>query len=153
MAPACGACSGRLPSPGMHPTSRRAAATAVVIAVALFAGAAVGDSSSGASPPSRLAAYCSPSGDVCYGIFRKQGAIFLDLTTAARYFGRYSLCVRPPRGAMTCRRFAIRARGRLFGSSIRWHTGFPARGPGRYRVTWGLQTPLGPSLAFRLPGS
>jgi len=94
--------------------------------------------------------YCSPSGDVCFGIFRKSGAISLDLTTAARYFERYTLCVRPPRGVVACRRFAMRRSGGVFASSVRWHTSFPARGAGTYRVTWRLGAALGPSLTFKL---
>lgn len=105
---------------------------------------------SGGAAPVPVKTYCSASGDVCFGVFRKSGAIFLDLTTAARYFRRYTLCVRPPRGAATCRAFPIRRRGRLFASSVRWHTSFPARGPGTYRVTWRLQAPLCPSLSFTL---
>jgi hypothetical protein len=39
--------------------------------------------------PARLANYCSPSGDVCYGIFNDRGRfIRFQLTLAARYFGR-----------------------------------------------------------------
>ena len=108
-------------------------------------------------PPSAEAApvpvetYCSPSGDICFGIFRRSGAIFLDLTAAAKYFPRYTLCVRPPQGAVTCRRFPIRSSGHgAFISSVRWHTSFPARGAGPYRVTWRLQKPLGPTLVFRV---
>jgi hypothetical protein len=41
-----------------------------------------------------IATYCSPSGDVCYGVFNRSGKVFLRITTAARYFRRYTLCVR-----------------------------------------------------------
>jgi hypothetical protein len=116
----------------------------VVAAVALRAEPA------GAAPVP-VKTYCSPSGDVCFGILRRSGAIFLDLTTAAKYFQRYTLCVRPPRGAVTCRRFPMRSSGRgAFSSSVRWHSSFPARGAGTYRVTWRLQKPLGPPLSFAL---
>ena len=124
------------------PTQRALLLATVVAALALPAGSA--------AAPVPVKTYCSASGDVCFGIFRKGGAIFLDLTTAARYFERYTLCVRPPRGAVTCRTFRIRRSGVLFASSVRWHTSFPARGAGTYRVTWRLQAPLGPSLAFTL---
>ena len=101
--------------------------------------------------PVPVKTYCSPSGDVCFGIFRRSGAIFLDLTTAARYFERYTLCVRPPRGAVTCRRVRVRRNSSgAFSSSVRWHTRFPAGGAGTYRVTWRLQKPLGPTLGFTL---
>ncbi len=55
----------------------------------------------GATPkPKTIASYCSTSGDVCYGIFNRSGKVSLEITTAARYFNRYTLCVRrlPPRG-------------------------------------------------------
>ena len=114
----------------------------VIAALALPAGSAA------ARVPVKT--YCSPSGDVCFGIFRKSGAISLELTAAARYFERYTLCVQPPRGAVTCRRFPFRRSGRFFASSVRWHTSFPGRGEGTYRVTWRLQKPLGPTLSFKL---
>ncbi len=52
-----------------------------------------------ASEPKTIASYCSASGDVCYGIFSRSGKVYLEITTAARYFKRYTLCVRrlPPR--------------------------------------------------------
>jgi hypothetical protein len=98
-----------------------------------------------------LKTYCSQTGDICYGVFRRGSAVFFDLTTAARYFERYTLCVRPPRGGATCRAFRISRSGQLFASSVRWRTTFPDRGAGTYRVTWRLQDPLGPTLAFRRP--
>ncbi len=124
------------------PSRRVLMLAAVVAALALPAGSA--------AAPVPVKTYCSGSGDVCFGIFRRSGAIFLDLTTAAKYFDRYTLCVRPPSGPVACRRFPIRRSGQFFASSVRWYTSFPARGPGTYRVTWRLQQPLGPSLAFRL---
>ena len=99
---------------------------------------------------SPVATYCSPSGDVCYGIQRRNGAIVLRIDTFARYFPRYSLCVTPPRGRRVCGSFPVFKRGRLWGSTVRWRRQFPDRGPGRYRVMWRLATgPLGPTLDFR----
>ena len=51
-----------------------------------------------AAPTKTIASFCSSSGDVCYGIFNASGKVTLRITTAARYFGRYTLCVRllPP---------------------------------------------------------
>lgn len=97
-----------------------------------------------------VSTYCSPSGDLCFGIFRKNGAVHLDLTTVERYFGRYTLCVAPPAGARTCRSFPIRRARAGWASSVRWYRNFPRRGPGRYVVTWKLAAPLGPSRSFRL---
>jgi hypothetical protein len=121
----------------------------VVTAVLLVAGGAA--AAEAAQRPTRIASHCSESGDVCYGIFRRDGAVFLDITTFARYFERYRLCVVGPRGRVACRSFPIRRQAQLWGSSVRWHTNFPREGPGRYRVTWRLGSrPLGPALTFRV---
>jgi hypothetical protein len=113
----------------------------------------------GASPATvrTLAGYCSPSGDVCYGIVDRGGDIRLELTTAARYFGRYILCVKPPGGGAAglrrCGSFPVfRAGGGTWASSVRLRRQFPASQAGVYRVTWRLDTqPLGPTLRVRLP--
>jgi len=94
--------------------------------------------------------YCSTTGDLCFGVVRKSGAIYLDITTAARYFTRYNLCVKPPVGAATCRNFPVRSKDRFYESSVLWHRNYPNRGAGLYRVTWSLEQPLGPTRSFRL---
>lgn len=103
-----------------------------------------------AAPSGRIASYCSASGDVCYGVFDDRGVIRFQLTLAAKYFTRYRICVRPPRGATTCKSFPVKRVGSQFGGAVRWERNFPVRGPGRYRVTWkqGAQA-LGPGLTFR----
>jgi hypothetical protein len=106
-----------------------------------------------------IASYCSSSGDVCYGIFKRSGKVYLRITTAARYFGRYKLCVRllPPgsdaRHVQRCGSFPVfRQGGSTWGSSVNYARQYPVSVPGRYRVTWKLgATPLGPPLQFRLP--
>ena len=108
----------------------------------------LGGGADAASKP--VASYCSSTGDLCFGIVRKNGALYLDITTVAQYFTRYKLCVKPPEGATTCRSFPIRSKGQFYKSSVLWHRNYPNRGPGRYRVTWKLQQPLGPILSFRL---
>ena len=117
------------------------------IAVASAAPAALRAEADASDP---VASHCSPSGDVCYAIVRKSGALYLDLTTYTRYFLRYRLCVKPPRGVASCRSFPMRKRGQFDRSSVLWHRNYPGRGPGRYVVTWRLQQPLGSSLSFRL---
>lgn len=107
----------------------------------------------------RIASYCSSTGDVCYGIFDRSGKVYLRITTAARYFKRYSLCVRLlPTGsdaahAQRCGSFPVfRQGGSTWGSSINYARQYPVTDPGRYRVTWKLGSgPLGPPLYFRLP--
>ncbi len=117
----------------------------MLIAIALAAGA---QAAPAASKP--LSSYCSSTGDLCFGVIRKNGAIHLDLTTVARYFDRYRLCVRPPDGSQTCRSLPIQRRGAIYASSVRWYRNYPNSGPGKYVVTWKLAAPLGPSLTFRL---
>jgi hypothetical protein len=106
-----------------------------------------------------LASYCSPSGDVCYGVFSRGGKVQLRITTAARYFKRYTLCAQllpPGPGAEHVRRCGsfpvFRQGGATWGSSVNYARQYPVTLPGRYRVTWKHGgTPLGPSLHFRLP--
>jgi hypothetical protein len=100
-----------------------------------------------------LASYCSPSGDVCYGVFAQGRVVQLRITTAARYFSRYTLCVKPPAGVLRCRSFPLlRQAGSTWGSTVRHARQFPVPGAGTYRVTWKLNgTALGPTLRFRLP--
>jgi hypothetical protein len=112
------------------------------------------------SPPtSTIASYCSPSGDVCYGIFRRSGHVSLEITTAARYFQRYTLCVqriRPAGGgaasAQRCGSFPVFGqRFGSYGSRIHYTKQYPVKSAGTYRVTWKAPAALGPSLRFRLP--
>jgi hypothetical protein len=120
-------------------------------------------SSAAASPTAprskTIASYCSSSGDVCYGIFKRSGKVYLRITTAARYFKRYDLCVRllPPgtdgSHAQRCGSFPVfRQGGSTWGSSVNYARQYPVTDPGRYRVSWKLGSgPLGPPLYFRLP--
>jgi hypothetical protein len=153
----------------------RPAAATLAAFVALLA---VTTANAAATPT--IAGYCSPSGDVCYGIFNRHGKVFLQISTAAEYFNRYTLCVALlPRGdgaehAQRCGAFPLfRQSGPTRGSSVDFAKQFVAPSshpltplPGRYRVTWrqvcaGCNAkaqrhsprgaPLGPSLFFRLP--
>jgi hypothetical protein len=124
----------------------------IVAYVAVAAALTTGAAEAPAQSQQRIASYCSPSGDVCYGIFGDERFIRLQLTLAARYFGRYRLCVRPPRGATLCKSFPVRRVGLNYGGSVRWQRQFPNRGNGVYRVTWRQGTrALGSTLRFRLP--
>jgi hypothetical protein len=116
--------------------------------------------SAGAVNETKIASYCSSSGDVCYGIFNRAGKVYLRITTAAHYFSRYRLCVRllPPGAsgaehALRCGSFPVfRAGGGTWASRVNYARQYPIRNPGRYRVAWRLgSTPLGPPLYFRLP--
>ena len=145
-------------------------------ALVILASAATAD----AAATKRIASYSSPSGDVCYGAFNRSGKVFLQITTAAKYFSRYTLCVTLlPRGggaehARRCGAFPLfRQSGSTWGSSVNYAKQFigPASHPlapphGRYQVTWrqvcsgcapnvqrhsAAGPALGPSLYFRLP--
>jgi hypothetical protein len=114
----------------------------------------------GAVNETRIASHCSPSGDVCYGVFNRAGKVYLRITTAARYFNRYRLCVRLlPVGAggaehaLRCGSFPVfRQGGGTWGSAVNYARQYPITRAGRYRVTWGQGgTRLGPPLYFRLP--
>jgi hypothetical protein len=121
----------------------------LVIAVLLAAAVGLGPT----------ATYCSPSGDVCYGVFVRRHRVYLKITTAARYFTRYRLCVRllPTAGggaehALRCGSFPVfRGGAGTWVSTINYARQYPITRPGRYRVTWKAGQPLGPSLTFRLP--
>jgi hypothetical protein len=117
--------------------------------VALCVAAVVCASAGAASAPT----YCSPSGDLCYGITTDQTGVKFRLSLFAKYFNRYRICVRPPRGATTCRSFPVKKTARVWGGTVRWDRNFPQnRGNGTYRITWRQGTrALGPTLRFRLP--
>ena len=107
----------------------------------------------------RVASYCSPSGDVCYGVFGRRRRVYLRITTAAGYFHRYTLCVQLlPAGsggaehARRCGSFPVfRGGAGTWFSRIDYARQFPITRPGRYRATWKAGPRLGPSLTFRLP--
>jgi hypothetical protein len=118
------------------------------ILVVLVAGLALAAPALSANPK-RITSYCSTTGDVCYGVFRQGETYQLQLTTAARYFGRYSICSKPPTGAATCKSFPVRRRGANYGGVVRFQLNFPHNVPGKYKVTWKLGAQaLGPALKF-----
>ena len=107
---------------------------------------------SGAVNEQRIASYCSPSGDVCYGIFKAGGTYSFRLTLAAKYFQRYRVCVRPLGEQGTCKSFPVKKTGASWGGTVVWNRNYPVRGPRGYRVTWRQgPTRLGPPLTFYLP--
>jgi hypothetical protein len=118
-------------------------AVTAAAALALLGGASAADQA-------RLPSYCSPSGDVCYGIFKVSGTHSFRLTLAARYFSRYRICVKPVGRAATCKSFPVKT-GAQWGGKVSWERNFP-HAAGRYRVSWRQGTTrLGPVLSFTLP--
>jgi hypothetical protein len=136
----------------------RLAAIALAALTLVLAATASGETAAG---PKTIASYCSTSGDVCYGIFKRSGKVSLEISTAARYFNRYTLCVRrlPPRStpayAQRCGSFPVfRQGGSTWGSRVNYARQYPLTFAGTYRVTWKLAgSALGPALRFRLPVS
>jgi hypothetical protein len=128
-------------------------------AIALALAAATPGAGHTESGPKTIASYCSPSGDVCYGVINRSGKVYLELTTAALYFKRYTLCVRrlPPRStaeyAQRCGSFPVfRQGGQTWRSRVNYARQYPLKFAGRYRVKWKLGgRRLGPTLQFRLP--
>jgi hypothetical protein len=131
----------------------------LLIGVLLAGGLLAGSAARAASSDTTLSAFCSPSGDVCYGVFARAGKVYLRITTAARYFGRYTLCVQLlPAGSDTahrrrCGSFPVfREVASTYASSVNYAKQYPVKVRGRYRVSWKSGgTALGPSLFFRLP--
>lgn len=122
------------------------------ILLALAAGLVAAAPSSSADQ-TRVKSYCSPSGDVCYGIFKNDASIYrFRLTLAAKYFSRYRVCVLPLGETAKCKSFPVRKTGASWGGTVVWQRNYPVRGPRGYRVTWRRGTHrLGPSLTFFLP--
>jgi hypothetical protein len=114
--------------------------------------AVIGATTGNASQHTRVKSYCSPSGDVCYGIFTSGSVYSFRLTLAAKYFQRYRVCVRPLGEQATCKGFPVKKTGAQWGGTVVWQRNYPLRGPRGYRVTWrhGARR-LGPPLTFYLP--
>lgn len=105
-----------------------------------------------AAEKTRVKSYCSPSGDVCYGIFKAGSTYSFRLTLAAKYFSRYRVCVLPLGQQVKCKSFPVKKTGASWGGTVVWQRNFPVRGPRGYRVTWRQGTRrLGPPLTFYLP--
>jgi hypothetical protein len=104
-----------------------------------------------AAQQARLPSYCSPSGDVCYGIQKAGAGYNFRLTLAAKYFSRYRICVRRLGQARTCKSFPVKKTGAQWGGRVSWAKNF-RHTPGKYRVTWWQGTNrIGPPLNFTLP--
>jgi hypothetical protein len=121
-----------------------------LVLLAAIAAAALAIPTAGpASGQARLPSYCSKSGDLCYGVFRKAGVVSFRLTLAAKYFSRYRLCVRKVGKARVCKRFRVRKTGAQWGGTVKFAKSFPHT-HGTYRVSWWrvATNRLGPPLTF-----
>jgi hypothetical protein len=125
-------------------------AVALVSSLALLASAST---SAADQPRTYLARYCSQTGDLCYGIFKLEARdrIVFQITTQARYFASYRICVKAPTGSVKCRNFPLNRQTPLsYGNLVYWRRYFGDHGPGVYQVAWKNQsgTRLGPRLSF-----
>lgn len=77
-----------------------------------------------------VASYCSPSGDVCFGIRRSGDRVKLRLDSFVD-FGDVSFCVKKAgAGHRVCRTRALKPRDHnLYFASILWNRHFPTAGP------------------------
>jgi hypothetical protein len=119
--------------------------------------AAVGAGLGAAGLPATAGAattYCSPTGDVCYGLVGSPPPVRLGITLAGHFFTRYRLCVTGPDGGTDCHSFSVHAAPHgLFRSIVRWSRHFPNRGHGLYRARWRSGGhALGPPTTFSRHG-
>ena len=76
--------------------------------------------------------YCSPTGDFCQLIYKKNGTRYLEM----RAFGDYGVnevCVAHTTNVCHSTRLRERSNG-IFVSRVNWNRRFPRQGKGRYRV-------------------
>lgn len=81
-------------------------------------------------------AYCSETGDICQSANKVDGVRKLRIVTAAKYFGRYRLCVTAPDDSKVCKEFQMYKDGPVYRGSARWSKHFPDKGSGAYTVKW-----------------
>jgi hypothetical protein len=117
--------------------------TSIVLVAAASAAAFLMPSSASAR-----STYCSKSGDVCYQA--KGSPIKLRITTAAKYFTRYRLCINNPHGVRECHRFHMhKAAAGTYSSTVSWPKHYTYGGKGKYHASWYAHgNKLGPSVAF-----
>lgn len=97
-----------------------------------------------------LDSYCSPTGDYCTLVVKKDGTIVFKVRAFGDYFGTVKTCV--TKETRTCRsRTAREGAHGIFVWSIRWQGNYPREGAGRYTVRWLDEggDRIGPKLHFR----
>ncbi len=100
----------------------------------------------------RSTAYCSESGDICQSTRKVDGVRKLRIATAAKYFGRYRLCVTAPDDSTACRKGRMRKDGSIYRGAMRWRERFSHKGPGAYVVKWKFVSggKIGRTLGFHV---
>ena len=95
-----------------------------------------------------LDSYCSPTGDYCLGISKRNGGVKFEISSAA-FSGTYKLCVRGP-SERTCRNFKLSSSGGQYSDRVDWERKFGIQGSGTYSAVWKLNgTKLGKTLRFQ----
>ena len=135
----------------------------IMLSAALALLVAGGAAASSTGRPKTVSSYCSTSGDICYGVTNRSGAVYFELNAAAKYFARYRLCRRAvvtgAAGAWQCAGYPLVHRGSAWGSQVKFRGRIPTGGA-NYRAEWSYGGPptkhkggtrLGPGLRFHLP--
>ena len=79
--------------------------------------------------------YCSPSGDYCTYVMKKDsGAILFQIRAFANYFGRSQACV--TKDTRVCHSRSPHRHHQLYEWNILWQGNYPNQGTGRYTVRW-----------------
>ena len=117
----------------------------MVAFVVVAAGGVAGATSASAGV---LDSYCSPSGDYCTAVAKRDGRIKLEVRTFS--FQEYLVCVTGPAGT-DCLQARADSDGRgLYSDRIDAERRFP-QGTGRYTARWKVSGSfLGPKLHFRI---
>jgi len=82
-----------------------------------------------------LDAYCSPSGDYCTFVLRRDHTIIFKIRAFADYFGTADACVTKETRVCHSRSPQEAADG-IYQWSIRWQGNYPREGAGIYTVRW-----------------
>ena len=95
-----------------------------------------------------LDSYCSPTGDYCLGISKRNGGVKFEISSVA-FSGAYKLCVRGP-SERTCRKFTLSSSGGQYADRVDWERKFGIQGDGTYSAVWKLNgAKLGKTLRFQ----
>lgn len=76
-----------------------------------------------------IASYCSPSGDICYGIREKNDKIQFRLSAFAKYFDTVDFCVKKRHTRnWVCNERDLKRSGPTYLAKIRWQGNYPTGG-------------------------
>lgn len=118
-----------------------------IATIFIVGGTTAGTASASHEP---LVAYCSPTGDVCQGVFPEKGGLRAKVSTFS-FSGTYQLCVTNRAYGRQCKKFRVRKDDLgVFQGSVRLARHFRFREKGRYSIVWRLRgNRIGKKLSFR----